>query len=642
MSSATSDGGSGPNPTSNLEELLRRAFAAHDAGRLDEAEYCCRMLLAADKKQFDALHLLGLIEFQRGRFDEAYRSICQALEINRRAVHAHLNLGLVLQELNRNGEALAAFDRALAIEPNHALALNNRGHLLWRLGRPDEALNSLERALALYPNYSDALCNKGNAMVSLQRFEEALASYNAALAIQPNDALVLTNRANTLWALDRRDEAIRTFDQALSLAPDDLAILKDRGTALAYLHRGEEALACFDHALDLNPGDTEFTYRRGKVLGRLERFDEAISCFDQVLAVQPDHVDALVNRGHVLADLLRNAEAMACYDRVLAIKPDLPEAHWHRGCLLLGMGDYERGWKEYEWRWQVSEISDKPCEFQQPLWLGDKSIDGKTILLHAEQGLGDTIQFVRYVPLVAALGAKVVLEVQQPLKALLSPFDGACFVIARGETQPPFDLHCPLASLPLAMKTRLETIPARTPYLSASQEHLAAWNERLPTTGRLRIGLAWAGNPAFPADRTRSIGLQRLTPLLSVPGFEFISLQKQLRPGDENILREHPELTHLGEEIADFYDTAAIVSQLDLVISSDTAVVHLAGALGRPVWVLLERVPDWRWLVERNDSPWYPTAKLFRQTKPGDWQSVIGGVTEKLLGLASTTWRQPI
>lgn len=616
--------------TPNLIDTVRRALRAHAAGRLEEAEYCCRLVLATTKKQFEALHLLGLIEFQRGRLDEAYRLIRKALKINPRSVQAHSNLGLVLQQLNRLDEALKSIDRALAIQPNYLLALNNRGHILWRLKRSEEALLSLDRALALKPDYVDALCNRGNALVELKRMEEALVSYDKALAINPNDAPTLNNRGNVLWALKRRDEALQSYDRALTLSPDDLSILKDRGAALLYLHRSEEALVCFDQALAFRPDDPYLMFKRGGALAELDRHEEALACFDRAFAIEPGDADALDDRGNVLAALQRHAEALASYDQALTITPESPEAHWNRGLTLLRIGNFEEGWKEYEWRSKLRASSEQWRAFAQPRWLGGQSIDGKTILLYSEQGFGDTVQFVRYTPLIAALGAKVILEVQPALKTLLAGFDGAANIIGRGEELPPFDLHCSLLSLPLAFNTRLETIPATTPYLFASDERVNTWNGRLPKSQVPRVGISWAGNPDFLLDKSRSIGLSRLVPLLSVPGIQFVSIQKDLRAGDEELLRQHPRVVHLGDKLDDFSDTAAVMSLLDLVISSDTASVHLAGALNRPVWILLQQSPDWRWLLDRDDSPWYPSAKLFRQPKAGDWESVVGQVSEKL------------
>jgi hypothetical protein len=333
----------------------------------------------------------------------------------------------------------------------------------------------------------------------------------------------------------------------------------------------------------------------------------------------------------VLSALQRHAEAIASYDRALAIAPDSAKAHWNRGLALLRMGDLERGWKEFEWRWEVKDTSVRQHGFdQQRFWRGEQTIGGKTILLHAEQGLGDTIQFVRYVPDVAVLGAKVIVQVHPELKTLISSIAGADCVIGTGDHAPAFDIHCPLMSLPLAFNTRLETIPVKIPYLSGTSERTAFWADLLPQTATPKIGVAWAGNPDHANDRMRSIALPLLMPLLSLPGFQFISIQKDLRDGDLEFLREHPRLIHLGNKIADFGETAAIMSHLDLVVAVDTAVAHLAGALGQPVWVLLDHTPDWRWMVEREDSPWYPSARLFRQQKAGDWAGVVGRVVETL------------
>jgi len=620
-------GGKQPVPV----DTLRRAMTAHSAGRLDEAEFYCRLVLGANKKQFDALHLLGLIEFQRSKFDEAHRLISQAIKINPRSAKARSNIALVLQHLGRPEEALASLNKALSMEPDNLLALNNRGHILWQLKRPEEALESLDRALAIRPDYPDALCNRGNALADLRRLEEALVAYDQALAINPQDAPIFNNRGNVLWGLERYEEALQSYEKALALSPNDLSALKDRGAALLNLKRGEEALASFDRALQVKPDDPYLLFKRGSALITTNRYEEALECFDKAFAVAPGDADALDDRGNVLAVLQRHAEALASYDQALAIAPDSAKAHWNRALTLLRIGDFDQGWKEYEWRWKVHPSWARSQDFPQHLlWLGGRPIEGKTIVLHAEQGFGDTIQFVRYVPLVAALGAKVILEVQPQLKTLVSNVKGVDKVIGKGEALPPFDHYCPLASLPLAFKTRLETIPAATPYLFAPEERVAFWRSQLPKSDLPRIGVVWGGNPEFIDDKPRSIGLVPLVPLLSAPGFQFISIQKDLRPGDSEILQNHRQVIHLGDKLADFSDTAAIMSLLDLIISSDTAPVHLAGALGRPLWVVLQHSPDWRWMVDRVDNPWYPSAKLFRQQTAGDWTGVVRQVIEEL------------
>jgi tetratricopeptide (TPR) repeat protein len=614
-------------------DSLRRAWTAFAAGRISEAELPCRLALGADKKNFDALHLMGLIELQRGHLDAAEQMVRQALRSKAHSAAALCNLSLILQHQDRYEEALINLDKALRIEPRHVTTLNNKGHILWRLKRSEEALDFLNRALTIEPKHADALCNRGNVLTDLKRFEEALRDYDAALKISARDAIVINNRANVLWALDRRDEALRAYETAFAISSKDLSILKDYGSALLFSDREADALRCFESALERKPDDIYFTYKRGTALAKLDRFEEALTCFDRALEFEAENVDALNGRGNVLSALSRAAEAIASYDRALQIAPETPESHWNRSLTLLRQGHFDEGWREYEWRWKTANFTTKPRDFEEPLWLGEEPIVGKTILLHAEQGFGDTIQFGRYIPLVAKLGAKIIVEVQPPLKSIFSNIEGAAAVIGAGEDVPAFDVHCPLLSLPFALKTQIDTIPGDVPYLTADPARASKFGSLVRSNGERLIGLAWAGRPTFGGDKTRSIGLERMTSMLSVPGIRFVAIQKDLRPGDSEILAKFPNVDWVGDQLTDFGDTAGLMSGLDLVISSDTSVVHLAGALERPVWVLLEHTPDWRWLLDRGDCPWYPTARLFRQPNPGDWESVISAVVSELLAI---------
>jgi len=645
-------------------QALGRAVDFHRKGDLAQAERLYLQLLEARSDHFDALQMLGVLRAQQGRHLDALSLIGAALRVDPSAPAALLNQGLVLAALGRHAEALASYDKALARQPAYAEAHHNRGVALRSLKRPAEALASFERALSLRPDYVEAHNQRGYALQDLNRPAEALASYERALAIQPDHAGALFNRGGVLRELDRPAEAIASYDKALAIKPDYVEALNNRGLALLDLHRRAEALASFeralairpdharalgnrggvlrdlhrpaealasyDRALAVQPDSAETLYNRGIVLRELTRFSEALASFDRALSIKANHVDALGNRGLVLRDLDRPLEALASYDRALSIEPDNTETHSNRSCLRLLLGDLERGFEEFEWRWRVPDFAPRRADFAQPLWRGGEPLEGRTILLHAEQGYGDALQFVRYAPLVAARGARVVLEVPPPLTALVASVPGAALVVGRGEKLPDFDCHCPLLSLPLAFKTRLDTIPAAIPYLSAPQDRVAKWRQRLPETRGRRIGIAWAGNPNFKGDRTRSPGLARISPLFSLGGVEFLGLQKDLGEGDRDILRDNPRVLYLGDTIEDFADTAAIMSLVDLVISSDTSVAHLAGALGKPVWVLLQHVADWRWLLDRGDSPWYPTARLFRQPENGDWESVIRQVADAL------------
>ena len=373
------------------------------------------------------------------------------------------------------------------------------------------------------------------------------------------------------------------------------------------------------------PDYADALYNRGNALKLLKRYEESLASYDRAVALQPNHADAHNNRGQVLRELGRYNEALASYDRALALRPHHVMAHCNAAALRLLTGDFGRGWVHYEWRWLKKSVVPTKRNFSQPAWSGGDRLSGKTILIHSEQGLGDTIQFARYVPLIAAGGAQVIFEVQKPLQELMTGLAGAAKIAAKGGPLPQFDLHCPLLSLPLAFGTRLETIPSDNAYLRVPPRHLAEWQSRLSGARHPRIGLVWSGNPGHERDGERSIGLRALLPMLDTlsAAASFVSLQKDVRAEDAAILKERADIVDYGPALRDFSDTAALVSQLDLVISVDTSVAHLAGALGKPVWILLTYFPDWRWLLGRDDSPWYPTARLFRQNGTGTWDDVI-------------------
>ncbi len=453
----------------------------------------------------------------------------------------------------------------------------------------------IQKSLGIKPSNPDALVNFGNALQELGRYDEALASYDEALAIKPDYATALSNRGTVLQALKHYDKALASYDEALAIKPDYAEALRNRGITL--------------HGL--------------------RRYDEALASYDKALAIKPDYAEALSNRGLTLQALKRYDEALASYSKALAINPDYAEAHANEGLLRLTLGDFERGWEEYEWRWKGPSFAASRRNFSRPLWLGKDDIRGKTLLIHAEQGMGDTIQFARYAHMVAEKGATAILEVQPALKALLANGPGAYQVLSEGEALPKFDLHCPFLSLPLAFNTRLDTIPAHVPYLAAPAAAIKKWRAKLEQSSAPRIGIVWSGRSTHANDANRSIALIKLMPLQS-PEVQLVSLQNEVRPQDERVLAANKQILHFGSELKDFSETASLVSALDLVISVDTSVAHLAGALGKPVWILLPFAPDWRWLLDREDSPWYPTARLFRQPKIGDWDSVIDRVKQEL------------
>jgi tetratricopeptide (TPR) repeat protein len=428
-------------------------------------------------------------------------------------------------------------------------------------------------------------------------------------------------------------EAERLYKQALHSDPRCHSALHQLGLIARERGQHAEALDLMTAAVAADRGSHEALGNHGLILHDLGRHAEAIDSFNRALILKRDNVPALYNRGLAQVALNRPKEALASFSRAIALEPGHADAQFNAAMLHLLLGDFRAGWKQYEWRWRRPEGAAVQRSFAQPLWLGDQPLTDKTILLHAEQGLGDAVQFIRYAPLVAARGARVLVEVPAPLKPLIEGLAGVSAVIARGEPLPAFDLHCPLLSLPLAFATELASVPGAAPYLRAGDDRIAAWAPRLPPRRGLRVGLAWSGNPALKNDRNRSIALARLAPLWDLPDVQVIGLQREPRPDDADVLRAAPQLMNLGDDVKDFADTAAVIAQLDVVVAVDTAVAHLAGALGRPVFVLLPYAPDFRWLIARSDSPWYPTARLLRQPAIGDWEGVVADLCRELTAM---------
>jgi tetratricopeptide (TPR) repeat protein len=611
---------------SDVTSLLAEAFALHQAGRLAEAENAYNQVLAKHPDHFDSLHLLGIVFHQRGDHARALRHIDLALKINPNHIVALNNRGIACRELKRFEEALASYDRALELWPGYADALLGRGHALKQLKRFEEALASYDRALTLRPDLAEAHVNRGDVLHELKRFAEALASYDRALGIRQDITEAHANRGSALHALKRFEEALASYDHALALRPDYAEARYNRGNVLHSLKRFEEALTNYEQALALRPDYVEALANRGVTLHQLKRFEAALESQDRALAVRPDYAEAFVNRGVTLHELKRFEAALASYDRAIALRPDYAQAHFNEAVCRMLIGDFDRGWQKFEWGWETEELKNAKRTFPQPLWLGSDEIAGKTILLHGVHGLGDTIQFCRYAPHVEARGARVVLEVHEPLRALMGTLAGVAQIVSRGEPLPDFDLHCPLLSLPLAFGTRLATIPAQTPYLRASPQAVMDWNARLGPRQRPRIGLAWSGRPEHDNDRNRSMKLSTLLSPLAGCDATYVSLQREVRADDAPVLQGRGDILHFGEELKSYADTAALVANLDLVISVDTSVAHLAGALAKPVWILLPYIPDWRWLLDRDDSPWYPTARLFRQDATRKWDNVMARV----------------
>lgn len=442
-------------------------------------------------------------------------------------------------------------------------------------------------------------------------------------------SLEAAKQGQALFNLGRYAEALEYFNAFAKLNPNVAPLHQTRGLCLQRLGRLEEAQADFERSIALDPAEPETHKNLGTLHARLGRIEQALASFDRALALRPNFPAALNEKARALWGLRSLDEAFAVFHQSLAIAPDNADTIWNLALLQMLTGDFERGLAGREARWKASSLRLANRGFAQPLWLRDRPLDGRTILLHADEALGDSIQFARYVPLVAALGAKVILEVRPAVRRLLAEMPGVAQCVDRSSTQSlAFDLHCPLGSLPLAFGTRLDTIPFAQGFLPAPPaERVTAWENRLGARTRLRVGLVWSGDPGHNNDHNRSIPLRALAPLLDCD-VQVISLQKNVRDQDRDFLAARNDILDLTDQLTDFSDTAALVACLDLVISVDTSVVHLAGGLGAPVWTLLPFNPDWRWLLDRDDSPWYASMRLFRQKARGDW----AGVVEKIRG----------
>lgn len=541
-----------------------------------------------------------------------------------------LQEAVVLQQQGRLREAEKIYARVLKVAPDQFDALNLLGTVKLLRGQAGEAYRLISAALKVNPRVPDVWVNRGLVLHALKRDEEALESFEKALALKPDDAGALNHRGNVLLGLGRPADALAAFDRLLALFPRHGEARLNRGIALAGLERHEEALVDFDAALATAPGSPMAHYNRGIALFSLGRYADAVASYDRTLAAAPDHVKALNNRGLALQALNRHPEALASYGRAVEIQKDYADAHFNQALALLTIGDFRRGFQEYEWRWRRTGMPAERRGHGRPLWLGEYPLQRKTILLQAEQGLGDTIQFARYVPLLARAGAKVVMEAQQELVPVLAQVDGAARVVARGQPLPAFDVYCPLGSLPLALKTDAASIPADTPYMKADDARIAKWQARIDGSGRPKVAVAWSGNVRHSNDRNRSIALSQLAALWPADRVRFVSIQRELRNDDAQLLAAEERVTQVGADLDDFADTAAVLALVDLVITVDTSVAHLAGAMGRPVWILLPFSPDWRWTLEGESSRWYPTARLFRQPSLGDWASVIERIRSEL------------
>ncbi len=613
-------------------DSLRQALAHHQAGRLKEAEEIYRGVIAAEPGQARAHYLLGVLYIGMGRLDAAVAALNEARTLAPEDTDAVFHLGNALYRKGDAAGALKLYREVAERRPGYAEVFANMGPAYQDVGEVENAIEACRKAIALKPALAEAHINLGRALLAAERNDEAIEAFQAALARKADSAEAQANLANALYRAHRPQEAAAAARQALALNPKLADAYVTLGITLREQGEIDAAAEALRRATELAPEDARAQSNLANALLDQDRPEEAEAAFRRALALDPDLVEAHSGLGYLLSNLKRFDEAIAECERAIALKPDFAEAHWNQGFAYLLQGDFERGWEKYEWRKRHPRYAAAYTSFPAPTWEGE-DLKGRTLMIHAEQGLGDSMQFIRYAEPLAAKGARVIVACDKILISLFSRVRGVSQAVDKDGTLPPFDLWIDQMSLPRVTRTRVDTIPAPESYLSADPRRAAAWREILPAG--TKIGLVWAGNPLHSNDRRRSMPVDAARTIVETGGLAFVSLQVGAKSREVERFAPLPILD-VTARLKDFMETAAAVDGLDLVIAVDTAVAHLAGGMGKPVWVLLPHDPDWRWLVSRpDDSPWYPSMRLFRQPRPGDWPSVAARVAGELKKLAA-------
>jgi tetratricopeptide (TPR) repeat protein len=621
-------------------QMALQGATLYQHGQTAQAREVCLAALKLAPHSCEVLLLLAFIALHANQPHESIDWINRAIAENSDLADAYFLRGEAQQMTKQYEAAAGSYDEVLRRRPNHADALNNRGNAYHALGQHARALKDYDHAVELNPSKASFHSNRGLAIKALGDHPLAIGCFQQAIALQPDYGLAHFNLGLAMFAMGHYQDAVASHDEAIRLMPDHGASHWGRADALRATGQYEASLASYDTAIALEPQHADIYNNRGLLLHFWGKHHEALADFATATRLNPGHADAHCNRGMALEALGRHTDALGHYDAAIALSPNHAAAHFNHALCDLTLGNYGDGWLEYEWRWQTEQLKSSKLISDKPVSLGKESLRGKRILVHAEQGLGDSLQFCRYLPMVAELGATLIVQVQAPLVPLIRNMSGVAQVVTRGDALPEFDVHCPFMSLPLAFETTVDTVPFAQRYVSPSEEKALAWQQRLDSRQAPRVGLAWAGAPHSSLAVQRPVDVRRSIPLaqfaaLKLPGAMFFSLQKgepaasQLRTLEE-ARWDGPAIEDHTAGLHDFEDTAALVDQLDLVISVDTSVAHLAGALGKPVWLLNRFDTCWRWMTGRDDSPWYPTMKIFRQPAPGDWESVLAQVRVEL------------
>jgi tetratricopeptide (TPR) repeat protein len=626
-------------PTVSVQQALQMARQFQSAGRVSDAEGLYRQILTIEPANVEAMHGLGLVLYTVGNVAGSLEMIGRAAAVRPGDAAVQSDFGSVLLAAGQVDDAIAAFGAAIALKPDWADAHYNLGNALGQCGQLAAAVDAYRRAIALDATSFEAHMNCGNALLGLNRVDDAIAAFRAAVALRPE---LPDGHYNLGLALQRNpahlDQSVESFHRALALRPVYPEALNGLGVSLQKKKQLPEAIAVIEQALALRPDFPEALSNLGAALQKANEPERALQHLRRALQLKPDFIEAKVNTANALLDVLEVDQAIALHREVLRQRPDMADVHALLSQALLLKGEYREAWEEHEWRFKEPSLGGGgallPIDGSMPpAWHGEP-LNGRRILLYVEQGMGDAINFVRYAPLVAErFGGRVLLLCRPALLQLFRSIPGVEMVTASVERLPPFDFQCSLMSLPQVFDTTVDTVPANIPYFFANPARIESWRSRMiaaDCVAKRRVGLFWQGNPDHPDDRNRSISLAQLAPLAGASGVQFYSLQKGF--GSEQVKSPPPgmELIDWSEEWNNYADTAAFVANLDLIIAVDTSIVHLAGALGKPVWVLLPLLPDPRWMLDREDTPWYPTMRLFRQRRRGQWDEVIARVSEAL------------
>jgi tetratricopeptide (TPR) repeat protein len=625
----------GPPRASVADQKVVEASLLHEAGQLERARELYESALADAPGHIDALTGLGALHARQRNLAAAERCLRQALSIDAESQEANAYLAAVLCDRGNAAESLPFFDRVLAADPDAAEILNNRGCALAQLGRHAEALRDFRRAAAITPEAPGLLANLGNSLTEVGELESALDCFDRALRGSATHIAALVGRSDVLNRLKRYPEAHACADTAVNLAPDSVKALNNRGMALRGLGRVEEALASFERALALNPDSAEAHYIRGNALQELGRHEEALADYERALAIKPDFVEALFGLGNALRDLRRRDEALAAFERALALKPGYADVHVNAGLCRLQAGDFKQGWRDYEWRWQSEYLALPKLELDKPVWDG-KRPDG-TLLAWGEQGLGDQILYLGMLPELAARARRLIVAIEPRLVPLAQRSFPSVEIVPLPEASKRRDFDCqvPLGSIGAHLRRSWDDFPRdRLAYLRADPVRSRQLREGLAGEGRLVCGLSWFST-SVRVRAHKSIRLAELQGMMSIPGVRFVDLQYGDTGAERAALREAGlELAHVDavDNLNDIDGVAALIDACDLVITVSNTTAHLAGALGKRVFVMLPYAQGrlWYWHEGRADSPWYPSARLLRQPAMGDWASVIESATRNL------------